>query len=57
MSVTLPTRRVTQNKGTMTLICFWNCQGVDRRKPEKFREDPKVVQRVPEGVSKLRGIK
>jgi hypothetical protein len=41
----------------MTLRCFWNCQCVDRRKPEKFHGDPKVVRRVPEGVSELRGIK
>jgi hypothetical protein len=41
----------------MTLICFWNCQCVDRRKPEKFHGDSKVVQRVPEGVSDLQGIK
>jgi hypothetical protein len=40
----IPSRRVTQIKGAMTLRCFWNCQGVDRRKPEKFHEDPKVVQ-------------
>jgi hypothetical protein len=57
MSVTFPSRRVTQNKGMMTLRCFWNCQGVDRRKPEKFREDPKVVRRVSEGVLELWGIK
>jgi hypothetical protein len=57
MSVTFPSHRVTQIKGAMTLRCFWNCQGVDRRKPEKFREDPKVVQRVPEGVLELQGIK
>jgi hypothetical protein len=57
MSVTFPSCRVTQNKGTMTLRCFWNCQGVDRRKPEKFREDPKVVRRVLEGVSELQRIK
>jgi hypothetical protein len=49
--------RVTQIKGAMTLRCFWNCQTVDTRKPENFREDPKVVRRVPEGVSELRGIK
>jgi hypothetical protein len=57
MSVTFPSHRVTQIKGSITLRCFWNCQGVDRRKPEKFREDPKVVWRVPEGVSELWGIK
>jgi hypothetical protein len=39
--------RVTQNKGVMKLICFWNCQRVDRRRSEKFREDPKVIRRVP----------
>jgi hypothetical protein len=53
MSVTFPSRRVTQIKGAMTLRCFWNCQGVDRRKPEKFHGDPKVVRRVPKGVSEL----
>jgi hypothetical protein len=41
----------------MILRCFWNFQGVDRRKPEKFREDSKVIRRVPEGVSELQGIK
>jgi hypothetical protein len=57
MSVTFPSHRVTQIKGAMTLRYFWNCQGVDRRKPENFREDPKVIRRVPEGVSELREIK
>jgi hypothetical protein len=57
MSITFPSHRVNQNKGVMTLRCFWNYQGVDRRKPKKFREDPKVVQRVSEGVLELRGIK
>jgi hypothetical protein len=38
----------------MTLRYFWNCQEVVRRKPEKFHGDPKVVQRVLKGVSKLR---
>jgi hypothetical protein len=37
-------------KGAMTLRCFWNCPCVDRRKPEKFRGDPKVLWRVSEGV-------
>jgi hypothetical protein len=41
----------------MTLRYFWNCQYVDRRKPEKFCGDPKVVQRVLEGVLELWGIK
>jgi hypothetical protein len=41
----------------MTLRCIWNCQSVDRRKSEKFGGDPKVVRRVPKGVSELRGIK
>jgi fatty-acid desaturase len=49
-------RRVTQNKGAMTLRCFWNCQRVDKRKLKKFRRDLKVVQRVPEGVSELREL-
>jgi hypothetical protein len=40
----------------MTLRCFRNCQGVDRRKLEKFRGDPKVVRRVPKGVSKLQEL-
>jgi hypothetical protein len=53
MSRIFLSRRVTQNKGVMTLRCFWNCQGVDRRKPEKFHEDPKVVRGVPKGVSEL----
>jgi hypothetical protein len=57
ISVTFPSHRVTQIKGAMTLRCFWNYQGVDRRKPEKFHEDSKVVRRVLEGVSELRGIK
>jgi hypothetical protein len=57
MSAVFPNRGVTQIKGAMTLRCFWNCQTIDRRKPEKFRGDSKVVQRVPEGVSELRGIK
>jgi hypothetical protein len=57
MSRIFPSRRVTQIKGRMILRCFWNCQGVDKRKPEKFPEDLKVVQRVLEGVSELRGIK
>jgi hypothetical protein len=57
MYVAFLSRRVTQINGAMTLRCFWNCQGVDRRKPEKFREDQKVVRRVLEGVSELRGIK
>jgi hypothetical protein len=57
MSVTFLSCRVTQNKGAMTLRCFWNCQGVDRRKPNKFRGDPKVVRRVPEGVSEQQRIK
>jgi hypothetical protein len=57
MSITCLSHRVNQSKGVMTLRCFWNCQGVDGRKPEKFREDPKVVRRVPEGVLELRGIK
>jgi hypothetical protein len=35
----------------MTLRCIWNCQSVDRRKSEKFHEDPKVVQSVLKGVS------
>jgi hypothetical protein len=35
----------------MTLRCFWSCQYVDRRKPEKFHGSLKVVPRVPEGVS------
>jgi hypothetical protein len=42
-------------KGAMTLRCFWNCH--DRRKPEKFCGDPKVILRVSEGVLELRGIK
>jgi hypothetical protein len=50
MFVTFSSHRVTQIEGAMTLRCFWNCQGVDRRKPEKYHEDPKVIQRVPEGV-------
>jgi hypothetical protein len=41
----------------MTLRCIWNYQSVDRRKSEKFRGDPKVVRRVPKGVSELQGIK
>jgi hypothetical protein len=41
----------------MTLRYFWNCQGVDRRKLEKFCEDLKVVRRVPEGVLEQLGIK
>jgi hypothetical protein len=41
----------------MTLRCIWNCQSVDMRKSEKFRGDPKVVRRIPEGVSELREIK
>jgi hypothetical protein len=41
----------------MTLRYFWNCQTVDRRKPEKFHEDPKVVRSFPEGVLELQGIK
>jgi hypothetical protein len=53
MSGIFPSCRVTQNKGAMTLRCFWNCQGVNRRKPEKFRRDLKVVRRVLEGVSEL----
>jgi hypothetical protein len=57
MSVTFLSYSITQIKGAMKLRCFWNCQGVDRRKPKKFREDPKVVRRVPEGASELRGIK
>jgi hypothetical protein len=44
-------------KGAMTLRCFYNCQCVDRRKPEKFRGDPKVIRKVPEGVSELWEIK
>jgi hypothetical protein len=40
-------------KGAMTLRCFWNYQCVDKRKPGNFRRDPKVVERVPEGVSEL----
>jgi hypothetical protein len=40
----------------MTLRYLWNYQCVDRRKPEKFRGDPKVVQRVPDGVLELRGL-
>jgi hypothetical protein len=48
--------RVTQIKGTMTLRYFWNCQGVDRRKPEKFRGDLKIVRRVPKGVSELKEL-
>jgi hypothetical protein len=57
MSGVFPNRRVTQIKGAMTLRYFWNYQRVDRRKPEMFREDPKVVRMVPEGVLELRGIK
>jgi hypothetical protein len=56
MSRILPSHIVTHIKGTMTLRCFWNCQGVDRRKPKKLHEDPKVVQRVPKGVSELRQL-
>jgi hypothetical protein len=56
MSVTFPSRRVIQTKGAMTLSYFWNCQGVDMRKPEKFHEDPKVVRRVPKGVLELREL-
>jgi hypothetical protein len=41
----------------MTLRYFWNCQYVDRRKPEKFHEDPKVVWKVLEGVLEPQGIK
>jgi hypothetical protein len=37
----------------MTIRYFWNCQRVERRKPEKFHGDPKVVRRVLEGVSEL----
>jgi hypothetical protein len=40
----------------MTLRCIWKCQSVDRRKSEEFHGDPKVVQRVPEGVSEHRGL-
>jgi hypothetical protein len=40
----------------MTLRCFWNYQGVDRRKPEKFRGDPKIVRRVPKGVLELKEL-
>jgi hypothetical protein len=57
LSGIFPSSRVTQIKGAMTLRCFWNCQRVDRRKPEKFHEDLKVVWRVPEGVSEQQGIK
>jgi hypothetical protein len=56
MSITFLSCRVTQIKGALTLRYFWNCQGVDRRKPEKFRGDPKVVRRVPKGVSELREL-
>jgi hypothetical protein len=42
----------------MTLRCIWkNSQSVERRKSEKFRRDPKVVWRVPEGVLKQWGVK
>jgi hypothetical protein len=44
-------------KGAMTLRCYWNCQTVDRRKPKKFRRNPKVVRRVSEGVLELWGTK
>jgi hypothetical protein len=57
MSGVFLNRRVTQINGAMTLRCFWNCQRIDRRKSEKFHEDPKVIQRVPEGVLEQRGIK
>jgi hypothetical protein len=40
----------------MTLRCIRNCQSVDRRKPEKFCGDPKVVWRVS-GVLERWGIK
>jgi hypothetical protein len=53
MSGVFLNHRVTQIKGVMTLRCFWNCQYVDRRKPEKFRGDLKVVRRVLEGVLEL----
>jgi hypothetical protein len=56
MSGVFPNYRVTQLMGVMTLRYFWNCQCVDRRKLEKFRGDPKVVRRVPEGVWELWGI-
>jgi hypothetical protein len=56
MSGTFSSRRVTQNKGAMTSRYFWNCQGVDRRKLENFHGDPKVVWRVPKGVSELREL-
>jgi hypothetical protein len=36
---------------------MWNWLSVDMRKSEKFHGDPKVVQRVPEGVLEQRGIK
>jgi hypothetical protein len=36
---------------------IWNCENVDSRKSKKFHGDPKVVQRVPEGVSEQQGIK
>jgi hypothetical protein len=38
----------------MTLRCSWNYQCVDRRKPENFHEELKVVRRVPEEVLELR---
>jgi hypothetical protein len=57
MYITFLSHRVTQIKGVMTLRWFWSCQGVDTRKPEKLREDPKIVRRVLEGVLELRGIK
>jgi hypothetical protein len=36
---------------------FLELSKVDKRKPEKFHRDPKVVQKVPEGVSELWRIK
>jgi hypothetical protein len=56
MSGTFPSPRVTQNKGAMTLRCFWNHQEVDMRKPEKFSGDPKVVRKAPKGVLELREL-
>jgi hypothetical protein len=38
-------------------LVYLELSRVDKRKTEKFRGDPKVVQSVPEGVLEQRGIK
>jgi hypothetical protein len=60
MSGVFPNHRVIRLRVQLNVRCFWyirNAQRVEKRETEKFREDPKVVWSILEGVSEQRGIK